>query len=248
MQPVARLLVPMAVAILPAVAGAGTPEWTSRIGMADETQTSQAPTSGHTRPLFDRTDLFVLAGLGAAAVAAANDDRAETNAFITRNIEDSPFDGPVDVANVYGNGAIPAAAALGMWGAGRVTGNPSLTEAGADLARALGTAWAATWVLKMAVNERRPNGGRYSFPSGHAATAFAAAPVIHAHFGNAAGYTAYALATLTGLARVEEGKHYLTDVLAGAAIGIVSGRLFTRDDAPYSVGVGASGLEMTIRF
>lgn len=64
-----------------------------------------------------------------------------------------------------------------------------------------------------------PPGG-YSFPSGHSCSSFAAASVIFAR-DRRWGAGALALAGLIALSRVFLFVHYPTDVLAGAALGVV---------------------------
>ena len=59
----------------------------------------------------------------------------------------------------------------------------------------------------------------FSFPSGHTASSFAAAYVIHKNFGKKFGIPAYSLATAIGLSRVSVGVHFPSDVIAGAAVG-----------------------------
>jgi hypothetical protein len=82
-----------------------------------------------------------------------------------------------------------------------------------------------TTSLKFLVGRTRPGGGMRSFPSGHAATAFAAASLIDDNSGGAFGVGAYGLAGLTGYSRIESGRHFPSDVLAGAAIGILSAQV-----------------------
>jgi membrane-associated phospholipid phosphatase len=84
---------------------------------------------------------------------------------------------------------------------------------------------ALTSTIKLLVNRRRPGGGQRSFPSGHTSTAFAAASLIDANQGGALGVSAYGLAGLTGYSRMEARRHYPSDVLAGAAIGILSAQV-----------------------
>jgi undecaprenyl-diphosphatase len=67
--------------------------------------------------------------------------------------------------------------------------------------------------------------GSWSFPSGHTATAFAAAVVVQGAWPRC-GALVYTLATLTGLSRVYVGVHYPGDVASGAACGLVIGWLF----------------------
>ena len=84
-----------------------------------------------------------------------------------------------------------------------------------------------TFALKYALNERRPNGGEYSFPSGHTSSAFAGAAFIHRRYGFAYAALAYLCAAFVGYSRVESDNHYTRDVIAGAAIGMASGFYFT---------------------
>ena len=65
-----------------------------------------------------------------------------------------------------------------------------------------------------------PLQGDYSFPSGHATGAFAFASVIATHYDSAwVDVTAYGIAGLVGVARIEQDAHWTSDVVAGALIG-----------------------------
>lgn len=65
-----------------------------------------------------------------------------------------------------------------------------------------------------------------SFPSGHTAVAFAAATVFASEYKNQPliPIVSYGLASLIGLSRITENKHWFTDVVAGAALGFVTGK------------------------
>lgn len=81
--------------------------------------------------------------------------------------------------------------------------------------------------MKYTIREQRPDGSsRNSFPSGHTATAFAAATILHKEYGltRSPWYSVggYAIATTTGVMRTMNNRHWVSDVLVGAAIGIVS--------------------------
>jgi hypothetical protein len=96
-----------------------------------------------------------------------------------------------------------------------------------QFARAYGTAWGSTYVIKILAAKARPNGAnRTSFPSGHTMSAFAGAGFIDGRYGRTFGIPAYALAVFTGYSRVYSGWHYQDDVLAGASIGLISNWLF----------------------
>lgn len=85
------------------------------------------------------------------------------------------------------------------------------------------------FILKGKSHRLRPNGNGYnSFPSGHTATAFAAAEFLNQEYKDVSpwyGYAGYALATATGTLRMYNNKHWFSDVMAGAGIGILSTRL-----------------------
>ena len=75
-----------------------------------------------------------------------------------------------------------------------------------------------------------------SFPSGHTTVAFAAATVYAMEYKNKplVGILSYSAASLIGLSRITENKHWATDVLAGAAIGYLTGRLVVNNYHRYA--------------
>lgn len=84
--------------------------------------------------------------------------------------------------------------------------------------------------IKYTAKELRPDGStRNSWPSGHTATSFVGATILHKEYGltrspwySVAGYS---VATATGIMRVLNNRHWVSDVLSGAGIGIMSGEL-----------------------
>jgi len=70
-----------------------------------------------------------------------------------------------------------------------------------------------------------PYGNNSSFPSGHTTLAFAAATVYAQEYKYvpAVPIISYSVATLIGLSRITENRHWATDVLTGAALGYLSG-------------------------
>ncbi|WP_018621530.1 phosphatase PAP2 family protein [Spirosoma luteum] len=80
--------------------------------------------------------------------------------------------------------------------------------------------------LKHTTNELRPDGSNYlSFPSGHTANAFTGASLLDREFGGVSPWIpigGYAMATSTGILRMTNDKHWISDVLVGAGIGLLS--------------------------
>ena len=81
-------------------------------------------------------------------------------------------------------------------------------------------------VIKNTSNVKRPDGSNTrSFPSGHTANAFLGAEFLYQEYKDVSvwyGITGYLVATGTGLLRMTNEKHWLTDVATGAGIGILS--------------------------
>lgn len=80
--------------------------------------------------------------------------------------------------------------------------------------------------IKSTTNVNRPDGSnRHSFPSGHTATAFMTATMMSKEYGGVSPWYsigAYSVATVTGITRQLNNKHWLSDVMVGAGIGILS--------------------------
>lgn len=87
----------------------------------------------------------------------------------------------------------------------------------------------ATYGLKHTMHEWRPdNTDHYSFPSGHSMFAFAGATALRHEFGHLSPWVSiggYGVATFVAVDRVCRDRHYVHDVLAGAAIGALSAEL-----------------------
>ena len=84
------------------------------------------------------------------------------------------------------------------------------------------------FTTKQLTARRRPDGSnRQSFPSGHTATAFVAAEFLHQEYGDKSVWISiggYGMASLVGIARIYNNKHWVSDVLAGAGTGILSAK------------------------
>jgi len=87
----------------------------------------------------------------------------------------------------------------------------------------------STTSVKRLADRNRPDGSNnYSFPSGHTANAFMAAEFLNQEYRDVSpwiGYAGYTVATATGVLRMYNNKHWLSDVVAGAGFGIASTKI-----------------------
>ena len=128
-----------------------------------------------------------------------------------------------------GGVGVVAPLTVGLFAAGRASHDTRFRAATYDLAQSMFVSQTYTTALKMSVGRTRPDGSnRLSFPSGHTASAFTFAAVTDHHYGRRAGIAAYTAAGLIGLSRMERNKHHVSDVVAGAVLGIVSARTVIR--------------------
>lgn len=116
---------------------------------------------------------------------------------------------------------------LATYGVGRITRSRRVSAIGGDLLRAQLLSQTLTAGIKISVRRTRPDGTQFSFPSGHSSVTFASATVLHRHLGPKVGIPAYAVASYVAASRIQERRHFLSDVAFGAAIGIAAGRTVT---------------------
>lgn len=120
-------------------------------------------------------------------------------------------------------------ASLGVYAFGRITDEPKVSHLGMDLVRALAVNEVLTQGLKYATQRERPDfSNKHSFPSGHASTTFAVATALERHLGWRGALPVYALASYVAASRLHDNRHYLSDVVFGATVGVISGRTVTR--------------------
>jgi membrane-associated phospholipid phosphatase len=175
------------------------------------------------RHLPTRANAIWLGGAGALALAVHTDDATLTRKAVASERLDTLVEG----GSFVGGGTVQAVAAVGTYAIGRLTNHPRVAILGADLVRGQIINGVLTQGIKLAVDRPRPNGARFSFPSGHSSATFATATVLERHFGPKAGIPAYVMATYVAASRLHDNKHYPSDVIFGAGIGIVSGRAVT---------------------
>jgi membrane-associated phospholipid phosphatase len=156
---------------------------------------------------------------------------------------------------------------LGLVAAGLVGGDANLTRAGGRLAATLVLAGATATAAKLALGRPRPNesldvdgyspfSGQDAMPSGHTTMAFALASAladdIHRPWATVGLYT---LATGVGWSRINDNRHWLSDVAGGALVGITSAKLvngrwqvFGLRPPSVLLGPGHAGLAWRVEF
>lgn len=165
---------------------------------------------------------FESATVGALGLAAAGIAHHWDAASLEEVREVPTFRSAVRPGNTVGSFAVQAGVAVGAFALGRLTQHPRLAQTGLDALRAQVVTQAWVQAVKISVNRQRPDGTRFSFPSGHVATTFATAEVVRRDLGWKAGVPMYALGVYVASARMAQNHHYLSDVLFGAAIGLAS--------------------------
>jgi membrane-associated phospholipid phosphatase len=165
----------------------------------------------------------------------------------------------------FGQPEVYGTVTVGLLAAGLAMGRPQITRAGGRLAASLALAGVTVNVGKFAFGRPRPEqsldadgyvpfSGQVSLPSGHTAMAFALATSladdIHRPW---ATVGLYGMATAVGWSRVNDNRHWLSDVAAGALVGVASAKLAsgrwrifgikapTLLAAPVGAGLGWSG-------
>ena len=162
---------------------------------------------------------------GALALAAHPADQA-----LNTRMQSAGLRRVLGAGDLIGIGWMQAGGALGTFAIGHALAKPRVSSLGGDLLRAQAITGALTQGLKAGVGRTRPDGGRYSFPSGHASASFTTATVLQQHLGWRVGVPAYAAASYVAVSRLSDNRHYVSDVIFGAAVGIASGRLVTVSD------------------
>jgi membrane-associated phospholipid phosphatase len=137
----------------------------------------------------------------------------------------------------FGQPEVYGTITLGLLGTGLISGNDEITRAGGRLATTLALAGASSSLVKLTLGRPRPDesldadgyvpfSGQEAMPSGHTTMAFALATAladdIHRTWASIGLYTA---ATAVGWSRINDNRHWFTDVTAGAVLGVTSAKL-----------------------
>ena len=141
-----------------------------------------------------------------------------------------------DIASVFepfGNGGYTFGGLVGFYLYGRVFENSKAERTALLAVESFAVTGIFTFALKFSTGRARPQSARdsgewsgpnlddVSFPSGHTSSAFSIATVLASEYKNKPWVppVAYGLATLTGLSRLNDNKHWASDVFLGGALG-----------------------------
>ena len=175
-----------------------------------------------------RQSTWVLLGVGAAAALAVHPADDYVNDHIVGN---DTAENVFALGKWVGSAQVQIGTAVGLLVVGRYIVPPAsdapqtnkLSHLGFDLIRAQIVSQAIVYGMKNSFRRDRPTGECCAFPSGHAATAFAAAAVLERHLGYRASWPALVGATYVAVSRLVDNRHFLSDVVFGAAVGEAAG-------------------------
>lgn len=175
-----------------------------------------------------RPSTWVLLAVGAAGAALSHPADDHLNARLVGSRAVGRFFAP---GKWIGSLPVEIGAATGLYVIGRyvlpeATGEAKtnkIAHLGFDLLRATIVSMSLTAVVKVTAQRGRPTGECCSFPSGHAATTFAMASVVERHLGYRAAWPTMLVASYVAASRLHDNRHFLSDVVFGAALGVASG-------------------------
>lgn len=191
--------------------------------------------AGDYRHFFSPDTARVLGMMSVATIAAVPWDRER----VKQGVVEAPAS--YRAGNIGGSFPVQLGIGVAMWGAGRAMGKSDAADAGWDIVRGQALSQGLVQALKVTIRRERPDGSNHSsFPSGHSASSFATAGVLHRHFGWKVAVPAYAYGAYVAAARMSANKHHISDVVMGAGIGLASARTVTLDLAGGKFGIGVA--------
>lgn len=175
-----------------------------------------------------RTSTWVILAVGAAGAAAGHgaDDSANARFVGSRAVGRLFAPGKWIGGMWVQAGAAVALYSVGRYGLPHKEGEPrtnKVSHLGFDLVRALIVSQTLTQVMKQTIRRDRPTGECCAFPSGHASATFATAAVLERHLGLRGAWPTVLIATYVAASRLHDNRHFLSDVVFGAALGTASG-------------------------
>lgn len=182
-------------------------------------------------PLFTKADLaFGTLALGLTGVASTQD------AWLTEESREANTQGERRLAGLsrpLGSGALVLGALAVTYGVGRLARDDRLAAGTTRIGAAVLASGVCAQAIKFSVGRARPASspgdvdqfapfqGDESFPSGHTAVAFALAHAIdHETHARWVPFVVYPVAAAVGWSRVRDNRHWTSDVVGGAMLGV----------------------------
>jgi membrane-associated phospholipid phosphatase len=174
-----------------------------------------------------RRSTWVILAIGGTAAALAHPADDRVNARLVGSATVGRFFAP---GKYIGSDYVHVGTAVGLYLVGRYLlphgdGKPKtnkVSHLGFDLLRSLIVSQALTQGIKVAVQRDRPTGECCAFPSGHSSATFAVASVLERHLGYRGSWPMFLVATYVATSRLHDNRHFLSDVLFGASLGVAS--------------------------
>lgn len=220
---------------------------------AQEPKFDSATVARANKPILRKGELIgVLAATGIAFAL----DRSVRNKI--RDPTDRLGRAASDVGNAVGNGLYVYPTLLAASLVGKVAGSRELYGVSSRALKSTLLAGAGAIALKTIVGRERPgvdNTFKFhpfsvkdrtnSFPSGHTVVAFALATSVAREIkGTWDDVGLYSLATLTAYARMHDDRHWMSDVIFGAGVGILATRFVHRREAKLLLGKNVLGVSL----
>lgn len=194
-----------------------------------------------TSPLKWKGRQWVYAGSAVAATALAHIADAAVQDFAVHAQSNTGDVLATYIGQPLGNGYYLFTATLGTYLGGKVFHNPKVSDPALVAFKAVLIADGAAGIIKFLIHRQRPSEGEgpdpnvfygpsfrtdmISFPSGHTAGAFALASALSTYYHDKlwVSLVSYPLAAVTACSRIYDNRHWLSDVVFGAAVGYFIG-------------------------
>lgn len=194
---------------------------------------------------FDTNDWLIAGGVAGTTGLLLLADK-EINDTWRDDIRSGTVDDFLDVMELFGSSRIIVLGSVAGYAAGEVVGSPQAKEASLLVAQSFVLSAGFTQGMKFAFRRDRPDDSRddqysffsstasktnSSFASGHATNAFSLASVLTEVYSPNVpwlGWVLYPIATATSLARVNNERHWASDVFLGSALGYFIGKMVVR--------------------
>lgn len=221
---------------------------------AQEPKLDSATVTRATRPILRRGEL--LGTLAATGIAMVFDQKVRDK---IHDNTDSFGESISEFGNAFGNGLYVYSGLLAFAVIGKAAGSRGMYGVSSRALKSTLLSGAGAVVLKSLIGRKRPTNSPddpftfraftftdNSFPSGHTAVTFALATSVAREIrGNWDDLALFSLAAVTGYARMHDDRHWLSDVIFGAGIGILSARVVHRREAKLLIAPGTLGANLT---